>query len=127
LQRSRFDAFSSFLRKRRKLIIVAWIIAVIVAGTQIPAFFGSVSYNVGNSNFGGPSNAESQLAQNIIDAQFPSSNNSGGNGIIVVLQNDQMYSGAVQAAVLGLNHTLATDPHLAQNYTGMSSLYSTEY
>ncbi|MDA4113157.1 MAG: MMPL family transporter [Thaumarchaeota archaeon] len=127
MQRSRFDGFSSFLRKRRKLIIVAWIIAVIVAGTQIPAFFSNVSYNVGNSNFGGPSNAESQLAQNIIDAQFPSSNNSGGNGIIVVLQNGQMYSGAVQAAVLGLNGSLANDPRLAQNFTGMNSLYSTEY
>jgi putative drug exporter of the RND superfamily len=127
LPRSRFEAFNSFLRKRRKLIIVAWIVAVIVAGTQIPAFFDNVSYNVGNSNFGGPSNAESQLAQNIINAQFPSTNNSGGNSILVVLQNDQMYSSSVQAAVLGLNHTLATDPRLSGNYTGMNSIYSTEY
>ena len=127
MPRFRLEAFNSFLGKRRKVIIVAWIIALIVAGTQIPAFFSSVSYNVENSNLGGPTNAESQLAQNIIDAQFPSSNDSGANGIIVVLQNGQMYSGSVQAGVIGLNRTLATDPQLSQNFTGMDSIYTTEY
>jgi putative drug exporter of the RND superfamily len=127
LPRSRFEAFNSFLSRRRKLIIVAWIIAVVVAGTQIPVFFNSVSYNVAGSNFGGPTNAESQLAQNIIDAQFPSSANSGNNGIIVVLQNGQMYSSSVQSAVLGFNRTIATDPTLSRNFTGLSSIYTTEY
>jgi len=124
---SRFDAFNSFLRKHHKLIIVAWIIAVVVAATQIPVFFNSVSYNVAGSNFGGPTNAESQVAQKIIDAQFPSTVNSSGNGIIVVLQNGQVYSGSVQSAVLGLNRTIATDPTLSKNFTGLSSIYTTEY
>src|ERR1700733_16280068 len=70
--RSAFDAFNSFLRRRRKLIIVAWLIAVILAGTQISIFFSHVSYNVAGSNFGGPSNAESDVAQNVVDAHFPS-------------------------------------------------------
>jgi len=124
---SRFDFLSSFLQRRYKLVIVAWIIALVVFGTQIPTFFGAVSYNVAGSNFGGPTNAESQLAQNIIAAQFPSANNTGGNGIIVVLQNRQMYSSATQSALLGLNRSLASDPVLSSSFTGMDSLYSTEY
>ncbi|MGP8125840.1 MAG: MMPL family transporter [Nitrososphaerales archaeon] len=127
MARFKLEAYNSFLRKRRKAIIAVWIIGVIVAGTQIPVFFSSVSYNVGNSNLGGPTSEESQVAQGIIDAQFPSSNNSGANGIIVVLQNGQMYSGSVQAGVIGLNRTLATDPRLSQNFTGMESIYTTEY
>jgi putative drug exporter of the RND superfamily len=127
LPSSRFDLLSSFLRRRYKLVILAWIIGLIVIGSQIPTFFGAVSYNIAGSNFGGPTNAESQLAQNILNAQFPSSNNTGGNGIIVVLQNGQMYSPAVQSAVIGLNRSLAADPALAGSFTGMASLYSTEY
>ena len=127
MPRSRFEAFNSFLRRHHRLIIVAWIIAVIVAGTQIPVFFSSVSYNVAGSSFGGPTNAESQVAQKTIDTQFPSSANSSGNGIIVVLQNGQMYSSSVQSAVLGLNRTLAADPTLSKNYTGLRSIYTTEY
>jgi putative drug exporter of the RND superfamily len=127
LPRSRFEAFNSFLRRHHRLIIVAWLIAVIVAGTQIPVFFSSVSYNVAGSSFGGPTNAESQVAQKTIDTQFPSSANSSNNGIIVVLQNGQMYSSSVQSAVLGLNRTLAADHALSKNFTGLSSVYTTEY
>ena len=124
---SRFDFLSTFLRKRYKLVLVAWIVALVVFGTQIPTFFGAVSYNVAGSNFGGPSNAESQLAQNIISAQFPSASSNGGNGIILVLQNDQMYSSSVQSALIGLNKTLAADQAFGGAFTGMSSIYSTEY
>jgi putative drug exporter of the RND superfamily len=127
LQAFGFEAFNSFLRKRRRLIIAAWVIALVIAGSQVPTFFGAVSYNVAGGNFGGPTNSESQQAQNIINAQFPSANDSGTNGIIVVLQNDEMYSATVQAAVLSLNHTLATDPSLASTFTGQDSIYSTEY
>lgn len=127
MPRSRFEAFNSFLRRRHRLVILAWIVAVVIAGTQISAFFSHVSYNVAGSSFGGPTNAESQVAQGILNAQFPKSVNSSDNGIIVVLQNGQMYSGSVQSSVLALNRTLAADPVLAKNFTGMSSLYTTEY
>jgi RND superfamily putative drug exporter len=122
-----FHGFNAFLRKRRKVIIVAWIVAVIVAGTQIPSFFNSVSYNVTGSNFGGPNNTESQQAQNIINAQFPSANGTGSNGIILVLQNQNTYSPADQSSLIGLNRTLAGDPVLASSFTGMDSIYSTEF
>ncbi|MDG6925292.1 MAG: MMPL family transporter [Nitrososphaerota archaeon] len=124
---SRFDILSSFLRKRYKLVLVAWVIALVAFGSQVPTFFGAVNYNVAGSNFGGPTNAESQLAQNILNVQFPSASNSSGNGIIVVLQNSQMYSDGVQSALVNLNRTLAADPTLAASFTGMASLYSTEY
>ena len=123
----RFEAFNSFLRKRHRLIIVAWMIAVVIAGSQITVFFSHVSYNVAGSSFGGPTNAESEVAQKLLDAQFPKSANSSDDAIIVVLQNGQMYSRPVQSAVLGLNRTLAGDPILAKNFTGLSSLYTTEY
>ncbi len=124
---SRFDVLSSFLRKRYKLVLVAWIVVLIAFGTQIPTFFGAVNYNIGGSNFGGPTNAESQQAQNILDAQFPSNSNSSNNGIIVVVQNNEMYSSAVQSALIGLNSSVAADPLLSDSFTGMQSLYSTEY
>ncbi len=127
MPRSRFEAFNSFLRRRRRLVIVAWIIAVVVAGTQISVFFNHVSYNVAGSSFGGPTNAESEVAQKIINEQFPKSANSSDNGIIVVLQNGQMYSSSVQSAILGLNRTLAADATLSKNFTGLSSIYTTEY
>lgn len=127
MQRFGFEAFNSFLRKRRRLIIVAWLIALVIAGSQVPTFFGAVSYNVAGGNFGGPTNSESQIAQGIINTQFPSANDSGSNGIIVVLQNDQMFSPSVQAALLSLNHTLADDPTLSRTFKGQDSIYSTEY
>lgn len=127
MQRSRFDSFNIFLRRYHKLIVVLWVVAVIVAGTQIPIFFSSVSYNVAGSNFGGPTNAESQVTQKIIDTQFPSQANSSNDGIIVVVQSNDTYSSPVRAAILGLNRSVAADPALSKNFTGMSSVYSTEY
>jgi putative drug exporter of the RND superfamily len=127
MARSRFDPFNSFLRRYHKLIIVAWIIAVVIAGSQISVFFNHVSYNVAGSNFGGPTNSESQQAQNIINAEFPRSVNSSGDNIIVVIQGGPVYSSAVESAVLGFNRTVAADPALSKNFTGLSSIYSTEY
>ncbi len=128
MSKSRLDILSSFLRKRYKLVLVLWIIALIGFGTQITTFFGAVNYDVAGQSFGGPTNSESQQAQNILNAQFPSSNDSSGNnGIIVVLQNGDMYSSQVQSAIIGLNKTLASDPALSGSFTGMDSIYSTEY
>jgi putative drug exporter of the RND superfamily len=128
LPKSRLDILSSFLRKRYKLVLVAWLIALVVFGSQINTFFGAVNYNIAGSSFGGPTNSEAQQAQNILDAQFPTANSSsGGNGIILVIQNDRMYSSSVQSALINLNGSLSSDPHLSGSFTGMDSLYSTEY
>jgi len=45
--------------------------------------------------------------------------------IIVVFQNQDVYSNAVKADVLSLNRTLGSDAKLA-NFTGIVSLYSEE-
>lgn len=128
MSRSRFEPFNSFIRKRHRLIIIAWVVALLLSLTLIPSFFSSVSYNIANTNFGGSNNTESQLAQNILSSQFPSSNNSGGNSIILVIQTSgpNVYSSAIQNALFSLNKTIGSDPNEV-NYTGMSSIYSTEY
>ncbi|MHB8566326.1 MAG: MMPL family transporter [Nitrososphaerales archaeon] len=123
---SRFDSYNSFLRRRYKLIILAWIIALFASLVFIPGFFSSVSYNIGGSNFGGTSNAESQVAQNIINAQFPSSAGNGNNSILLVIQSPQVYSTGIRNAILSLNDALSSDPNVA-NYSGITSVYSTEY
>ena len=93
---SRFDFLSSFLRKRYKLVIVAWIIGLVVFGTQIPTFFGAVSYNVAGSNFGGPDRTPSPSRRRTSSPRsFRPRTTTGGNGIILVLQNQQMYSSSV--------------------------------
>ncbi|HKW05627.1 MAG TPA: hypothetical protein VJN71_10040, partial [Nitrososphaerales archaeon] len=119
MQRSRFDPFNNFIRKHRRLIIIAWVIALLLSVTLIPSFFSAVSYNIANSNFGGSSNTESQIAQNILNAQFPSSNNSGGNSIILVIQTKSgVYSNPLRNALISLNNTLSSDPSQS-NYTGV--------
>jgi putative drug exporter of the RND superfamily len=125
LSKSRFDSFNSFLKKRRRLIIIAWVVAAIIAATLIPTFFSVVSYNVTNTNLGGPSNTPSQIAQNILNAQFPS-NNRSDNSILIVVQGSNLYSSQMRNTLLGLNRTFAADNKIA-NYSGMSTVFSTEY
>lgn len=128
MPKSRFDILSSFLRKRYKLVLTAWLIALVVFGPQVTTFFGAVNYNIAGANFGGPTHSESQQAQNVLDTQFPRMNSSSGNnGIILVVQNDQMYSSSVQSALINLNSSLSSDPTLSKSFAGVDSLYSTEY
>ncbi len=121
---SRFDSLNSFIRRRYRLIIVVWIIALGVSLIFIPSFFGAVNYNI--TNVGGPTNTESQKAANILAAEFPGSTNSSTNSILVVYQGASVFSNQVKDAVLKLNDTMASDEKI-QNYTGMDSVYGTEY
>ena len=123
---SRFNSFNAFIVRHRRLVIVTWVLVLIISATQIPVFFGAVSYNISNADLGGPKNTESQEAQNVLNAEFPTNASGGNNGIIVVLQTSQAYSTAVKAAFLGLNRSLASDPVLAENFTGMDSIYASE-
>src|SRR5665647_41704 len=96
MSRSLFDSLNGFIRKRHRLIIIAWVVAVLLSLVLIPSFFSSVSYDL-TGGFGGRSNTESDTAAHIINAQFHTSNNStnstgnnegngGSSSIIVVLQ-----------------------------------------
>ncbi len=122
MPRSRFDPLNRFIGRFYKAIIIAWIIALVASAALVPRFFAGVSYDVtAFASFGGSSNAESVVAQNIINAQFPGMNSaSSNNGIILVIQTNgsSVYSDQMRDAIFRLNATLATDRSLA-NYTGM--------
>ncbi|HYB03025.1 MAG TPA: hypothetical protein VED17_01095, partial [Nitrososphaerales archaeon] len=124
LSGSRFDSLNTLIRRRHRLIIVAWVVVIAVSLVFIPSFFNAVSYNI--TSVGGPTNTESQQAANILAAQFPGSSNGSTTSILVVFQGANVFSNAVKNSVLGLNSTLATDDKL-QNLTGMTSVYTTEF
>jgi hypothetical protein len=134
MSRSFFDSLNGFIRKRHRLIIIAWVVAVLLSLVLIPSFFSAVSYDL-TGGFGQRSNTESDTAAHIIDAQFHTSNNStnstsnnegnGDSNIIVVLQGVPVYSDALKQKVLALNNTISKNVGVA-NYTGQTSLYTLE-
>lgn len=99
-------------------------IAVLLSLVFIPSFFSAVSYDL-TGGFASPSNTEAEKASNIVQAQFPTSNDSGGSSILVVIQNASVYSDSLKQNVLELNSTLSKDQNIV-NYTGQTSLYSLE-
>lgn len=123
---SKFDSYNSFLRRRYKVIILIWIIALIGSLYFIPGFFSSVSYDITSANFGGNPNSESQITNNIVKTQFPSASTSSGNySIILVIQTSQIYSSSVKSAIQNLSDSIASDIAIS-NYTGMQSVFTTE-
>src|SRR5665647_160755 len=131
MPRSIFDSLNNFIRKRHRLIIIAWVVVVLFSLVLIPSFFSAVSYDL-TGGFGSRSDTESDRAAKIIDAQFHVSSNgtssgsgSGNNSIIVVLQGVSVYSEALKQKVLDLNGTLSKNTGIA-NYTGQTSLYTLE-
>ena len=123
--KSRFSGVSSLIEKRHRWIILTWMIIFLVSLTMVSGFLSSVNTNI--TSAGGPSNTESQKAQNILNSQFPAlNNNTDDNLIIVILQGGQPYSDAVKNAVLALNQTLTSSAKVS-NYTGMTSIYTEVY
>jgi RND superfamily putative drug exporter len=125
LARNLFDSLNKFIVKRHRLIILAWTIALIVSLSLVPSFFGAVSYDL-TGGFASPTNSQSEKTSNILRAEFPSSQNQSASSILLVVQDIQPYSDALKEAVLDLNQTISKDPKIV-NFTGESSLYSTEY
>jgi RND superfamily putative drug exporter len=118
-----FDPLNALIKKNYRAIVVAWVAILLVSAPLISSFFTSVSFNVSASNLSVP-NSESDKAQAVLNSQFPSMNFSG-NSVIVVLQNQNVYSKDVRMGILSLNHTLATDSKLS-DFTGITSIYSVE-
>ncbi len=125
MSRNLFDSLNRFIVKRHRWIIIAWVIALVVSLSLVPSFFSSVSYNI-VGGFGAPSNSQSEKASNILKAQFPSDSNQSSSSILLVVQGAQPYSDALKKALLDLNQTISKDQGIG-NFTGESSLYSTEY
>src|SRR5208337_1302013 len=124
MPRSFFDSLNHFIRRRYRLVIIAWVVAVMLSLVLIPSFFSSVSYNM-TGGFGAPSNTMSAKAANIVQAQFSSSTNGSDNSILVVIQGAPVYSDLLKQDVVALNNVLSNDTDVG-NYTGESSLYSLE-
>ena len=131
MSRSLFDSLNNFIRKRHRLIIIAWIVVVLFSLILIPSFFSAVSYDL-TGGFGSRSDTESDRTAKIIDAQFHTSSNgtssssgTGNNSIIVVLQGVPVYSDVLKQKVLALNGTLSKNTGIV-NYTGQTSLYTLE-
>ena len=74
MSRSLFDSLNNFIRKRHRLIIIAWVVVVLFSLVLIPSFFSAVSYDL-TGGFGSRSDTESDRAAKIIDAQFHTSSN----------------------------------------------------
>ena len=124
MSKSFFDSLNNFIRKRHRWIIIAWVVAVLLSLVLIPSFFSSVSYDL-TGGFGAPSNTESTKTAKLVNAQFPSSNTSNGETILVVIQGTQVYSDLLKQKAMALNNTLSNDKEVG-NYTGQASLYSLE-
>jgi len=118
-----FDPLNALIRKRHRAIIVAWVLVLLVSAPLFSNFFSSISFNVSAKNLSVP-NSESDKAQAVLNSQFPSMNLSG-DSVIVVLQNQDVYSSSVRVGVLSLNRTLSTDSMLP-HFTGITSIYSVE-
>ena len=71
MPRSLFDSLNVFIRRRHRLIIIAWVVAVLFSLVLIPSFFSAVSYDLTGA-FGRRSNTESDTAAHIIETQFNS-------------------------------------------------------
>lgn len=124
MPKSLFDSLNGFIRKRHRLIIIAWVVAVLLSLVLIPSFFSAVSYDL-TGGFGSSPNTMSDRAAKIVDAQFPASNNSEGNSIIIVIQGAPVYSDALKQKVQALNDILYQNAGIV-NYTGQTSLYTLE-
>lgn len=124
MPKSLFDSLNGFIRKRHRLIIIAWVVAVLLSLVLIPSFFSAVSYDL-TGGFGSSPNTMSDRAAKIVDAQFPASNNSEGNSIIIVIQGAPVYSDALKQKVQALNDILSQNAGIV-NYTGQTSLYTLE-
>lgn len=124
MRRSIFDSYNAFIRKRHRWVIIAWVVVVLLSLVLIPSFFSSVSYDIMGS-VGATPNSESEMVSNILKAQFPETDNSSENTIIVAIEGTPVYSDSLKDTVLRLNDTLSKDQAVI-NYTGESSLYSLE-
>ena len=118
-----FDPLNAVIRKHYRALVITWVLVLLVSAPLVSSFFSSVSFNVSGSSLSVP-NSESDKAQAVLDAQFPSMNFSG-NSVIVVLQNQNVYGKDVRLGILSLNDTLARDSKLP-DYTGITSIYSVE-
>jgi RND superfamily putative drug exporter len=86
-----FGSLGNFIKRRYKIIIAIWIVALIALLPLTVKSMGVTNYNVQFSGAG--QNTMANRAQDLMDAQFNSSGGNSSNGTVVVLfVNSSFYS-----------------------------------
>src|SRR3972149_5429418 len=129
LSKSRFDVLNSITRRFYLFIIIIWIVIIIGSIAFIPNFFNATTYNLTDSAVSSPDDSESKKAQAIINSQFSSpiteGGTSGGDSIILVIRNNEIYSNDIRKSIFSLEDTINSDDSI-KNFTGISNIYSLE-
>ncbi|MDG6985764.1 MAG: MMPL family transporter [Nitrososphaerota archaeon] len=119
---SQFRSLGKMVYRRRKLIIVAWLIALVVVVPAI-SYEGKVtSLQLGTAS---GSNLESVVASNLISAEFAKT--VPNSSLVIVVTGSNVSSPATQTFVTGLASSLSTDQNikgLNQTLDVYSKLYS---
>jgi len=117
-----FSRLGGFVYKRRRIIVVAWILALILLIPVILTVTNSTSLNEGAAS---GSQLESVQASDLISAQFAKT--VANSTLLVVVRGANVTSPATQEFVNGLVHHLGTDSSLKglnQTIDVYSPLYS---
>lgn len=129
MSKSRFELLNSFIKRFYKLIIIIWLVIIISSFTFLPLFFNATTYNLTDSTVSSPDDSESQKAQAIINSKFSSvlsaGGQSGGDTILLVIKNDDIYSNDIRKSIFSLEETFTSDESIT-NFNGMSNIYSME-
>ena len=129
LGKSKFEYLNSLTRRFYIPIIIIWIIIIIGSTFFIPSFFNATTYNLTDSTVSSPDDSESEKAQAIIASQFSSpiseGGSAGGDSIILVIRNDEIYSNNIRTSLLSLEDVINSDDSI-RNFNGISSIYSME-
>jgi RND superfamily putative drug exporter len=86
-----FGTLGNFIKKRYKIIIIAWIAVLVVLLPFAAESTSLVDYNITNVEFAGSNQTMSANAQHLLNAQF-NSTNSSSNGTAVVLYIDSPFN-----------------------------------
>ncbi|UCD92848.1 MAG: MMPL family transporter [Methanobacteriota archaeon] len=118
---SMFERLAKWIIRRHKAIIAFWIILLIVS---VPAL-GFVSEVLVYEEMGfAPENVESQMAQRLIDDQFPIT--VANSTIMIVVESDDIASEEVRDFAIEVEYEIRSNPGITylQNMTSVYSIYN---
>jgi hypothetical protein len=119
---SRFGTLGNFIKKRYKIIIVIWIVALVAL---LPFTAQSTSVTNYNVEFGGSSKQSmSNEAQSLMNSQFNSSNNSSSNGTVVVLYIDSPFYSSTSYSIWNSLNSSYKNELSSIGVTGIISPYT---
>jgi len=119
---SPFKRLGSFVYRRRRIVVVVWILALVLMIPIFPSVGNSTSLNEGTAS---GSQLESVQAANLISTQF--ARTVANSTLLVVVKGGNVSSPATQEFVSKLIHSIETDPGiqgLNQTIDVYSPLYS---